>query len=244
MGHRYCVTPSRRGFSLVELLVVIGIIALLIAMLMPALSKARAQAATIQCSSNLRQIGIAFQNYASSNNGRMPAWGQVHTWPVDVTPDDPDCPGWIGWGPALIKYIGANPDSNVYHCPAEIANYTRAAYFLCVKWEVAHQPILHSYPLSTVKLSSQFILSAEATGQRWFLPPLGTSPDPADDVDKDDAVTKCLVFFGENAGYNMHKQGNNILFGDFHVATHKHWDINQMSYNPHVPQTWDDCTDE
>jgi prepilin-type processing-associated H-X9-DG protein len=56
----------------VELLVVIGIIALLVAILLPALNNARNQARTVQCASNLRQIAMAITAYASSNNGRLP----------------------------------------------------------------------------------------------------------------------------------------------------------------------------
>jgi prepilin-type N-terminal cleavage/methylation domain-containing protein/prepilin-type processing-associated H-X9-DG protein len=70
---QHLIAPvSRRGFTLVEILVVIGIIALLMGMLLPTLKKAWTQARTVQCSSNLRQIGLALQMYTGQYGGALP----------------------------------------------------------------------------------------------------------------------------------------------------------------------------
>jgi prepilin-type N-terminal cleavage/methylation domain-containing protein/prepilin-type processing-associated H-X9-DG protein len=65
-------SKSRRAFTLVELLVVIGIIALLISILLPALNRARVQAAATKSLSNLRQIHLALEMYRNAFNGRYP----------------------------------------------------------------------------------------------------------------------------------------------------------------------------
>jgi len=64
--------PKAAGFTLIELLVVIAIIALLMGILMPALSRARKQAWGVSCGSNLRQVGVAANLFAQDHEGKIP----------------------------------------------------------------------------------------------------------------------------------------------------------------------------
>lgn len=85
-----------KAFTLVELLVVIGIIAVLISILLPALGRARASAQFVQCGSNLHQIYLSYAEYQCDYKGHLPAlngyqgWGTAQGLPADQNPSDFD----------------------------------------------------------------------------------------------------------------------------------------------------------
>jgi prepilin-type N-terminal cleavage/methylation domain-containing protein len=84
--------PHRGAFTLVELLVVIGIIAILIGILLPALTRARQQSMTVQCMSNMRQVGNAMLIYADENDGYL-------------------CPAKLGWANNTVYLTSPNDGS-------------------------------------------------------------------------------------------------------------------------------------
>ncbi len=200
-----------KGFTLVELLVTISIIAILAALLLPAISRARDKAETATCSQNLRQIGAGVLAFAGENQGLCPIAGA--TVPRGTTDAETGKPGWTE---QLDSYLGEN--TKVYRCPGSarlIPNNAVYGYFLGTRAGYEDSGTFSALNLHKLNAPSKYILGGDITGNLFT----------ASDADKDDYTQNPFA-----AKSPFHAGRTNILFADGSVRQVEGFDAETMEY--------------
>jgi len=190
------------AFSLIELLVVIAIIAILAAMLLPALARAKTRAHNTVCLNNLRQLGIAVRTYSDENNNRMPSAEILPTQPIDPgTPLSRICDVLA---PYLGKTAGTNSNTaTVFKCPKDDVNLfglEGASY----EWnaELNGRRIDETKTAKIIMVWQENGAPAQSTNMVLRFPP-ETTP---------------LLLDYEDFHPRLPKSGKNVVYMDGHVA--------------------------
>jgi prepilin-type N-terminal cleavage/methylation domain-containing protein/prepilin-type processing-associated H-X9-DG protein len=194
----------KSAFTLVELLVVIGIIAVLIALLLPAMAKAQRQARMVQCQSNLRQVGQALVMYATHNRGVL--------YPSDagaLSPRDQRWPAKVFrpavWNPPVMKCpsdeLPAPPDVFVVGQPENGADHS---YLLNQNIDT-RQIKLGSKNLGGLTSAEFIVMGEKKTLEDDYFSGIGPAHE---------GETVTVLYEGYRHGINV---GSNYLFFDWHV---------------------------
>jgi prepilin-type N-terminal cleavage/methylation domain-containing protein/prepilin-type processing-associated H-X9-DG protein len=227
-----------RAFTLIELLVVIAIIAILAAMLLPALSSAKQRAWTTSCNSNLHQVGLGLKMFADDNNDNYPESGGDIYWGTN----DPGT-GKASWMEQIISYT---INTNVYRCPGNVQlpadmqgpfNYFNGARAAFVISDSAA-----SVRSSAILYPAAYVLSGDTCGipNQTSGEGSGGSFDPLD-ADKDDYTQNCVggAINGQPFElWQVHSRGQNILFADGHAKWYKGYDANDMTFRYNIMHGW------
>jgi prepilin-type N-terminal cleavage/methylation domain-containing protein/prepilin-type processing-associated H-X9-DG protein len=228
-GHR------RLGFTLIELLVVIAIIAILAALLLPALSNAKQRAYRVNCMSNLRQIGVSIHIYASDNKDFVPMHPSAGNWIWDVKRDTANA---LISGDATAD-LANRAKRKIVYCPGSLANVTADNDTL---WSYGNDKVIIGYGWLGRRSNGTDTMngSADLAGGKRFVSKTSsvvtnTVADTELVVDPTPSIgnSGAIDFHSYNSGMGMndlphsgHMQNNkpaggNILFVDSHASWRK-----------------------
>jgi prepilin-type N-terminal cleavage/methylation domain-containing protein/prepilin-type processing-associated H-X9-DG protein len=214
----YRIKTKHYGFTLIELLVVTAIIAILAAMLLPALSRAREKARAAACMNNLKQVGIAFEMYKNDYEERYP--------------DNPN------WKEKTWYYVSADMYEKISRCPSRPQ---------ITKWYWGQGYNIGSgvYPGFAGRKEGQIRnLSQKIVLLDWGRPPDGQGGCSAGPPYSDEGVESPEGFHVYNSTsywtvVRVHSGGANILFGDGHVEWKKpeeyHSNTDGSGYKTPIP---------